>query len=157
LVSVTHVVVSIQLPHPLFLISHNPFDLWSQFRQRFTHTFLYESLFGSLSLLGVWLWTNVHTKNVHAKCWWNWHLLGFGPSASFCVHKWHTHASKVRKTESWHLLMVSCNCYVIYKPNIWIYMNITIHSFKSNQRLRVKKNIIFDFTKVVTPQGCGRK
>ncbi len=39
--------------------------------------FLYESLLSSISLFGVWLWTNFQTKNARVKCWWNWHLFVF--------------------------------------------------------------------------------
>jgi len=38
--------------------------------------FSYKSLLNSFSLLRFWLWTNLRTKNVHIKCWWNW-LLAF--------------------------------------------------------------------------------
>jgi len=36
--------------------------------------FSYESLLSSFSLLRVWLWTNICTKNAPVKCWWNWLL-----------------------------------------------------------------------------------
>jgi len=48
-------------------INHRLESISSMFYSHFS----YESLFGSFTLLRVWLWSNFHTKNACVKCWWN--------------------------------------------------------------------------------------